>query len=422
MRAHSRKIGASIILNALEWYEFSLYVHFTPLFAMLFFPELDFIDSLTQTFMIFAVGFLSRPLGGIFFGHIGDRLGRRVALLMSLTLMAIPTFMIGLLPTYAVIGVAAPLLLLLMRFLQGFPTGGEFPGAICYLIEMAPPNQRGFYGSFSFFGSQVGSILSSLEFLVIKLFMSPESFASWGWRLSFLVGGLLGLSGWYLRKRLAETPAFEEIKEKHHLVGKPLFESLHTHRKALLKAFLLSILPLSGWYLIFVFTPLYFSQILEMSFHSAMLTNVGFLIFSNILMPIVGRLGDRYDMRKLLLISALGTLILAFPFYTFAIQYSLVLALFFHILLILFISAQFALLPAIICTLFPTSVRFTCVAMSYNMCNALFGGVTPLLAFSLIQKTQALIAPAFVLMGVALIGLISQYYITLGRKKDSTPI
>lgn len=412
MRAISKKIGASVVLNALEWYEFSLYVYFTPLFAALFFPEYGGgLDSITHTFLIFAIGFLSRPLGGIFFGHIGDRLGRRVALLLTLTMMAIPTFLIGVLPTYAAIGFLAPFMLLILRFLQGFPTGGEFPGAICYLIEMSPPNQRAFFGSFSFFGSQIGSILSALEFVLLKMFMSEETFVSWGWRFSFIFGGLLGMTGWYLRNKLVETPSFEALKERKHLVGGPLLESMRRHKAAIAKALLLSILPLSGWYMIFVFTPIYFSQVLEMSFLNTLLVNTGFLVFSSLLMPFFGKLGDRYDMRTLMLLSALTTFLLALPFYTYAIQNSIVLAFIFHTLLIFCVTMQFALLPAVISMLFPTSVRFTCVAMSYNLCNALFGGVTPVLTFSIIQGTQFLTAPAFVLMAAALIALVSQYFI-----------
>ncbi len=406
-----RQISASIVGNTLEWYEFSLYLHYAPLFSALFFPAKNQTAGLLQVLLIFAVGFLSRPLGGTLFGKIGDKFGRKTALLLTIMLMALPTALIGLLPTYAVFGIAAPLLLVAIRFLQGFPTGGEFPGAMCYLVEMAKPGERGFMGSFAYLGSQLGSILSTIEFLLMSAYMDPTAYAAWGWRISFLVGGLLGLGGWYLRHKLVETPAFETIKRDHNVEGKPLHEVMRNHKDALIRGLLICVLPLSGWYLVFVFTPLYFSQALKMDFTQVLLANALFLGLCNIFLLICGKLGDRYDKRKLMQLSAVATIVLAFPFYDFAIREELAWAFVTELVLIFFLSIQFALLPTFLCALFPTPVRYTGVGLSYNICNALFGGVTPLLAFTLIEKGQALIMPAFVLVTAAAIAIASLWRI-----------
>ncbi len=403
-------IGASIIGNTLEWYEFSLYVHFTPLFAVLFFPVQFGTHALTLTLLIFGLGFLARMTGGLFFGYIGDRFGRRRALLSTILLIAAPTALLAVLPTYAAVGMLAPFLLLAIRLLQSVPAGGEFPGVMCYLTEMAGPSSRGFMGSFAFLGSQLGSVLSTTEFLLCKSFISQENMLSWGWRLSFAFGALLGLTGFFLRKRLHETLAFQAAEPSK----KPILETVKHHKKALVQGALLSILPLSGWYLVFVFTPLYFSQVLNMSFFSVLLLNIAMLMLSNLLLPFLGHLADRFGPRKLFIWSAWGTLLLAFPFYGFASGQSFILIFSFEALLIACLSVHFALLPSLLSALFPTSVRYTCVGISYNISNALLGGVTPVLAFSLVQHTELLWAPALFLVVSSLISLGVTHWKTKG--------
>jgi MFS family permease len=409
MRKYSRLIGASIIGNTLEWYEFSLYLHFTPLFSVLFFPKQVASVAFIYTLLIFGLGFVSRLVGGIIFGHIGDKFGRRKALLATILLIAFPTGLIAFLPTYAAIGIAAPIILASIRLLQGFPAGGEFPGVMCYLVEMAGPHQRNFFGSFAFLGSQLGSILSTTEFLLFETFFEPETFVSWGWRISFGLGALLGLFGFFLRRKLLETHEFEKVKRLHHVSSKPLFITLKMHKKALLKGIFLSVLPLSGWYLIFVFTPLFFSEVLKMDFITILILNIGMLLLSNIFLPFLGRLADQYDKKRLLILSAACSLLLAFPFYSFAITHSFLVAILFEIALIFFMSMQFAILPDLLCSLFPTEVRYTCVGISYNLCNALLGGITPAIAFTLIHHTDNLLAPAFLLVGSSLIALLCQW-------------
>jgi len=398
-------VATTITANTLAWYEFALYLSFTPLFAKLFFPPEMGSASIINTLFIFALGFLSRPLGTLFFSHIGDRLGRKVALLLSILFLTLPTFIIGFIPTYAQIGLAAPILIALMRLLQSFPVGGEFAGTMCYFFEISPKHRRGLLGSFTFFGSQVGLTLSIVEFLLLEKFLSPEAFMSWGWRVSFIFGSLTGFTGWYLRHKLIETPLFETIKTEGKLSPRPILESLKEYKLPIFKAFLLSALPLGGWYVLFIFFPLYFSEILGTSLNEQLLLNAGLLLLSTLFLPLFGHLADRSHKKSLLLGSGVAIFLLAYPLYTWVIHYSFTLFVILQLTMNLLLTAQYALLPLVLCELFPIRVRYSCVGMGYNFCNLLFGGSTPAIALSLSTKTGNLMGPTFFMMLMALLSL-----------------
>jgi MHS family proline/betaine transporter-like MFS transporter len=404
-----RIVLASIIGNMLEWYEFTLYLHFLPIFASIFFPSSSAANSLTRELLTFAVGFLSRPLGALFFGSLGDRFGRRFALVITIVMMSGPTFLIGLMPTYAQIGIFAPLLLALLRFIQGIPIGGEFSGCMCYLEEISPPKERAYMGSWAFFGSQIGSILSTLEVLFLKAHLPPEDYMSWGWRISFILGGFLGVFGWYLRRSLPETPYFKSLKTEQKLVHTPVRESTR-HFSALATGFFLSALPVSGWYLIFVFTPLYFSEILGTNFENSLILNVLLLIFCNICLPFAGKLADKLPLKPILISTALGVALLSYPLYFLGSHLSVSNFLLLQILTITLLIFHFALLPKLLSSLFFTSIRYTSIGISYNFSNIIFGGAAPLFALSLIQITGNLAAPGFLLMASALITLTTLFF------------
>src|SRR5579883_2610675 len=226
-------IIASIIGSGLEWYEFALYAYLAPVLSKVFFPPSSDLGPFISTLLIFAIGFIARPLGGLVFGYIGDHLGRKSALFSSIVLITVPTFLVGLLPTYAQIGAWSPFLLGLMRFLQGFPAGGEFPGAMCYLIESSSPKRRGYMGSWTFFGSQLGSIFSMVEVLLMEHFLPARDLETWGWRMTFIIGGVIGLLGCFLRQRLKETPIFHEVEKHHQIALTPIRSALKTQKKNL---------------------------------------------------------------------------------------------------------------------------------------------------------------------------------------------
>lgn len=407
-----RVLLAAITANLLTWYEFSLYIQFAPLFARIFFPSGSLAASLISVFFVFALGFISRPLGTLFFSHVGDKLGRKAALIFSIIFITFPTFAIGLLPTYVSVGIAAPILLALMRLFQGFASGGEFPGLMCYFFEISPKSSRSFVAGLTFFGTQVGTILSIVEFLILERVLSPEDFAAWGWRLSFILGGAVGLIALHLRYRLEETPGFEMIKTEGKLSKRPILEALQEHRRGLAKAFFLSCLTSAGWFLIFVFSPIYLSQMLGMKASQQLYVNGGLLLLSTFFLPLFGYLGDLTYKKTLFVWSGIVVFVLAIPLYFSAAHNSFVIFFILEILMNLLMTVQFALLPVILCELFPLRVRYSSVGLSYNFSNILFGGITPVVALSLTEKTGDLISPAFILMAAAALSVLAFFTIT----------
>ncbi len=389
--------------NILEWYEFGLYAYLAPVISRIFFsPSHTELAAIINVLLIFAIGFLSRPLGGIFFGYIGDRYGRRIAILSSIMMTTIPTFLIGLLPTYAQIGPWAAWLLVLLRLFQGFPVGGEFPGTICYLTESAPAGKRAYLGSYAFFGSQIGTLLNIVECLLMEHYLAPEQLAAWGWRLSFIIGGCIGLLGFTLRYRLTETPLFSALEKKDHVTKTPIRKALHGYKKKMVYAFFIAALPLGGYYMVFVFTGIYLEQFTHTSVSLGLVITAAYLLLSTISLPLCGKLGDRYGLKKLLMSSSIAIAILSFPFYYFAGHGLLLMTAVLGICLVLLLSLHFALISQSLSGLFPTSVRFTSLAFSYNLCNMILAGTAPFFALYAVKATHNTTSPAFVLMLLAL--------------------
>jgi MHS family proline/betaine transporter-like MFS transporter len=323
--------------------------------------------------------------------------------------MTFPTACIGLLPTYADIGLMAAVLMACMRFLQGVSAGGEFTGAICYLTEFAPPDKRGIMGSWVFFGSQIGAIASVIEFLLLGTFVDEKQLLEWGWRLTFIIGGLIGLTGWYLRKKLKETPPFMMLRNEGKVRTLPIIDTFRNYKIPVIKAFFLSALPLSGWYMVFIYTPVYSAEILERDFTQQMLILLGMIVLSNLSLPFFGILGDKGYSKILWSISSLGGILLAYPL--FIAHDSFVLDVFLRALAAILFSIQYALLPMLICGLFPTSVRYTGVGISYNFCNIFLGGGAPVIILLLSGVTENYLVPIIFLASTALLSWIAFFLI-----------
>ncbi|MFI5333666.1 MAG: MFS transporter [Chlamydiales bacterium] len=400
-------IGATMVGNALEWYEFYLYILFTPLFSNLFFPSDIQGMSLVQALLVIAIGFLSRPFGAILFGYLGDKAGRRIALVSSIFLMTIPTFLIGCVPTYIQIGIMAPLLILTLRLLQGIPTGGEFTGAMCYLYEISPPNRQGMMGSLVFFGSQIGAILSISEFLLLENCLTHHQIEEWGWRISFIIGGLIGFGGWYLRRKIEETPSFNTLKKEGKISSHPVWDSFQKHRRPMIRAFFLTALTVAGWYLVFIFSPLYASEIQRTVWGNELLITLFLIVLSNVCLPFLGWLGDKSYTRVLWIGSCLLVIVLAYPLYYFGMQVHFPLFLFLKIIMVIALTVQFALLPKLLCELFPPAVRYSSVGISYNIANVVVGGSSPFLALSLTKITGDPYMPMYILIACAFMSLFA---------------
>ncbi len=401
----ARTVVAGMAGNVMEWYDFALYGYFAPVIAKLFFPSDNHLVSLLSTFGVFAAGFLMRPLGGLIFGHLGDTIGRRRALAASVILMAVPTFLIGALPTYAQIGALAPVLLTGLRLLQGLSVGGEFTGSISFLVEHAPASRRGFAGSWTTFSANAGVLLGSGTGALITSDLSHDALYTWGWRVPFLLGIVVGAVGLYLRTGIAESPSFEALRQRGALATAPLREVVTAHRRTLLRGVGLSWLFGVAFYLIFVYMTTYLATILKQPLGVALTINTLSIGLMALLLPAVGALSDRIGRKPLLLAGALGLAVLAYPLFRLLAHdtYAYILAgdLAFAVLIALY----FGPLPATMVEQWAARDRYSGLSIGYNLSLAVFGGTAPLIATFLIKETGNILSPSFYLAGAAVISL-----------------
>lgn len=386
-RTESSIITAVTIGSILEWYEVFLYIYWAPIISDSLFDYSSEFINLISTLVVFAVGFLSRPLGGLFFGYIGDKCGRKEALVISIIVSSLPSIVIAFLPSYTVWNYMSQVSLLLLRFLQGVPAGGELPGAICYLSESATHRRRKYMCSYSFVGAQIGGIIAMIECLIMESFLTHKDLVSWGWRVSFLVGGFLGLFGFYLRNHLEESRLFKHLQEKFETTKKPLHEAFHMNKERMLIGFLISIFEVVGYFIISVFPAVYFQELFKISSKDSLIITASLLTISGITIPFFGKFGQKHKSKPLLIISAIGVLLFCYPFYLAVKDRNLIMTLFIEVVFIFFLNIQFALLPSVLSALFPTAVRYTCLGFCFNVCDSIIGGLTPILAISLIKFT-----------------------------------
>ncbi|WNT34750.1 MULTISPECIES: MFS transporter [Enterobacter] len=399
---------ASVLGNALEWYDFFLYGTAAALvFGPLFFPVGgDPLQGTLLAFSGFAVGFLARPLGGIVFGHLGDRYSRKMTLIMTLTLMGATTFVIGLLPVYSQIGIWAPLTLIILRFLQGVASGGEWGGGVLMLSENAPASRRGFYTAWSQMGVSGGFVLSAFAFwLVQKL---PESdFMSWGWRVPFLLSIVIFLVGVYIRKNIRESKAFTQAKpeDKHEKI--PLLVLVREHPKALLQAIALRLPENGASYIFFTFSVVYARHIGISTGDIISAVTLAMLVeFFSILFW--GALSDRIGLKPVYYIGVIGLLVMAFPFFWLlstgsygAIMLAMFLGLpFCH-------GAMIGTQPCIMSDLFPVRVRYSGLALGHEVGSIFSGGLGPMLAVALLIEFDAAWPVSILLVVYALLAWVA---------------
>lgn len=395
-----------IIGNILEWYDFSLYGYFASVIASLFFPTDNATVSLIKTFGIFAVGFLMRPLGAILFGHFGDRLGRKKTLAASVVLMALATVIMGLLPTHAQIGVWAGILLTLCRLLQGLAVGGEFSGSIVYIIEHGAANRRGMYGSLAMFSAFAGLLLGSAVGALIGTLTAGTAYADIAWRLPFIFGIVLGAIGLYLRLRMPETPSFTALLEAGKTIKHPLLQALREKPLAMLQGTLLVFMPAMGFYLLFVYLSSYLALYLKLPLHTALIINTISMAVIIVVIPFAGYLSDKWGRKPILAIGAFAMCILSYPLFLLLGKGTFSAALTAQIIFALFIAFAYAAVPATLVEMFETKMRYTAMALPYNLSNTIFGGTAPLVATYLIHVTGSIMAPSFYLIFSAIIMLL----------------
>jgi MFS transporter, MHS family, proline/betaine transporter len=393
-----RAILSCSVGNFFELFDFVLYGFFAVPISHAFFPQGNDALALINTFITFGVGFLFRPLGAVILGRYGDRRGRRAALVVTIGLMAAATGFTGLIPTYAQIGLLAPVLLLICRCGQGFSTGGEWGGAAAFLVEYAEPGKRGLTGSWQQFSTQIGATAASLSAYLLAHYLAPDAFNSWGWRLPFLFGFLLGPIGYYLRTKVAETPAFEANVEKRAISQAPLTEAMSSHGTKVVQAFGLSIIGIVANYVMIVYMPTYAIKTLHIAADKALLSATLANAVVMALTPFMGALSDRLGRRPMIGATGVLYLVLGYPLYmlldggTFQI---LVIA---QLIVAVIQSFYTGTIPVILSEMFPTRVRYTALSVSYGFAVAIFGGFSPFAASWLISSTGNPLSPAYLVM------------------------
>jgi len=396
-----RAIVAGAIGNMMEWYDFAVYGFFAAILGRQFFPATDPLSSLLAAFGVFAAGFLMRPFGSIVFGHIGDRVGRKAALTLSVAAMAVPTFLIGILPTYAEIGATASALLVVLRLIQGLSVGGECATSTIFLVEQAAIGERGFSGSWGMFGAIGGILLGSgVGALVLAIFGSAAA-ESWAWRLPFLLGIVLGIAGLYLRRTLAA----DAIAPAERPTRLPLVEAFSTEWRGIIRVFGLNIVQSVGFYLCFVYITTYLRQVDFISPSKALDINSASMVLLLLMMPLAGMLSDRLGRKPVLLVGAVGLLVLSWPLFWLMHHPATVVIMLgqagFSLVLGLYLGA----LPAVVVEAFPRRVRCSAMSIAYNASIGLFGGTAPMVAVYLIQRSHNDLSPAFYLMAMAAVSL-----------------
>ena len=401
-------ILASFIGTTIEWYDFFLYGTAAALvFNKLFFPNVAPLTGTLSAFGTFAVGFIARPFGGVIFGHFGDLIGRKSMLICSLLIMGIATFVIGLLPTYATIGIMAPALLVLMRFAQGIGVGGEWGGAVLMAVEHSTGKNRGFHGSWPQMGVPAGLLLSTLVFSFFSSTLSEAQFLAWGWRVPFLLSFVLIGVGLFIRLRILETPAFLQVKENRSEPHRPIVDVLRTHSRNVLLGIGMRFAENGTFYILTVFVLSYGEAHLKLP-RSTLLTGV---ILSAVIglftTPAYGALSDRIGRRPVYLGGALFTLFFAFPFFwllntrsTSLIWLAIVLG------VNLGHDAMYGPQAAFFSELFGTRVRYTGASLSYQLSSVFAGGFAPLIATALLAKFGSSAVAAYVAV-MALITVVS---------------
>lgn len=389
---------AASLGNAMEWFDFGVYAYLAVTLGHVFFPSGNDTVQLLSSFATFAVAFLIRPLGGMVFGPMGDRLGRKKVLALTMILMAVGTFAIGLIPSYASIGFWAPVLLVFFRMLQGFSTGGEYGGASTFIAEYAPDRRRGYFGSFLEFGTLAGYVGAAGLVTALTGWLGSDTMEAWGWRVPFLVAGPLGLVGLYLRLRLDETPAFQKLENETGRASEAA-DAVETSTKGdLAKIFrqqwptLILCIALVGAYnitdyMLLSYMPTYLSDELGYSETHGLLILLLVMVLLMLVITQVGRLSDHFGRKPILMAGMLGFLFLSLPAFLLigqggvpAITAGMLML---GLSLVCLLGTMSAALPA----LFPTDVRYGSLSVGYNLSASLFGGTTPLVITALIGAT-----------------------------------
>jgi MHS family proline/betaine transporter-like MFS transporter len=408
-----RTVVAGAIGNVLEWYDFGLFGFFTAVIAREFLPAEDRLASLLGAFAVFATGFVMRPVGGLVFGYVGDRIGRKRALELSVLLMAGATTLMGFLPGYATMGILAPILLTLVRLLQGLSVGGEYIGSMSFLAEHAPPGRRAFIGSWTSFSTILGFLLGSGTAASIMGILSEKQVSAWGWRLPFQCGFLIGLVGLWLRLGVEESPVFVAMQRSGEVVGNPIAESLRRDRGGIATTIGLAAISSVGFYLPFMWLPTWLSQINPppLPESQALWANTFALLALLVLTPVMALVSDRVGRQPMYLAATICYAVLSYPLFAMMAKGGYPAAILGGLVFASCNSLFSGCMGATMVELFPTRTRYTGVALGYNVGQAILGGTAPLIGTALVELTGNRLAPTFYLIACAIIAGVAALFI-----------
>jgi MHS family proline/betaine transporter-like MFS transporter len=411
-RMLGRAAAGSFIGNFVEWFDYAAYGYLATVIAAVFFPSEDKATALMSTFAVFAISFFIRPLGGIFWGHIGDRLGRREALSLSILIMSASTFVIAFLPGYDRWGIWAAVALLLVRVVQGFSASGEYAGASAFIAEYAPARKRGFYTSLVPASTAAGLLFGSLLVAGLHAWLTPEQLHDWGWRLPFLLAAPFGLVGRYIRNSLEDTPAFRalEASAPHVHEAAPIRELLGRHRRALLVSLGVACLNAVGFYVLLSYMPTYLTTEHGLSESRSFLaatmslvTYIGFIF-------IVGAVSDRIGRKAMLMLASLLFIGASVPLFGMIGKADYATLVMVQVAFGALLAMNDGTLACFLAELFPTRVRYSGFAFSFNLANTLFGGTAPFMCTWLIKQTGSPLAPAWYLVLAASVALVALFF------------
>ncbi len=409
MPAHvnRRTIAAGTIGTILEWYDFGIYAFLATVLAKYFFPTADPTVSLIAAFGVFASGYLMRPVGAVVLGHIGDRVGRRPALILAVAVMGAATAAIAVVPTYETIGLAAPILLTMLRLLQGVAVGGEYTGSVVFLFEAAPPHRQALVSGAALASGVVGVLCASGAAALLTNLLDTDAFTDWGWRLLYAPAPLLGVVGVLLRRRIGDTDIDRGAEER----GVPIVAVLRDYRPALLKVMGLTAINAVGNYTVFIYGSTYLQTVAGLSPAMALDINTATTAILLVLILSFAWLADRIGRRPVMIFGALGSVVCTYPLFVLFGTGSPLLAFVAQVGFAVCIGAVGGGAAATMCALFPRAVRYTGVSVGYGLTFGVLGGTAPLVATSLIDVTGNHLSPAFYMMLAAAITLIALWRI-----------